>query len=153
VTETFAIVPAQGRAALIIAVLVGLLLVGVMAMLIQSVRGGQASRFEVSESGLRLRGDLWGRQVPASAIKGDGVRLVDLSAAPELAPKWRTMGAAVPGYSSGWFKLRNGERALLYLTARTQAVYVPTTQGYSLLLSPQDPERFVARLKEVAGAR
>lgn len=152
-TETFAIVPAQGRADFIITGLVGLLLVGVMVMLILSMRGGRASRFEVSDTGIRLRGDLWGRQVPASAIRGEGVRLVDMSAAPELAPKWRTMGAAVPGYSSGWFKLKNGEKALLYLTTRKQVAYVPTTLGYSLLLSPQDPERFVARVKEIAGGR
>lgn len=45
--------------------------------------------------------------------------------------------------------LRNGEEALLYLTDRRRAVYVPTTLGYSLLLSEQ-PERFVERLRAIA---
>jgi hypothetical protein len=39
------------------------------------------------------------------------------------------MGTAVPGYRSGWFRLRNGREALVYLTDRSQAVHVPTTPG------------------------
>jgi hypothetical protein len=60
------------------------------------------------------------------------------------------MGTAFPSYRAGWFRLRNGEKALLYLTDSRRAVYVPTTRGYSLLFSPQQPERFVERLRAVA---
>jgi hypothetical protein len=43
-------------------------------------------------------------------------------------------------------RLRNGEKALLYLTDRSRAVYVPTHDGYSVLLSPADPDAFLAAL-------
>jgi hypothetical protein len=56
----------------------------------------------------------------------------------------------MPGYQAGWFRLRNGESALLYLTDRTRAVYVPTELGYSLLLSPSDPERFLEAIRSAA---
>ena len=59
------------------------------------------------------------------------------------------MGTGLPGYQSGWFRLRNGERALLYLTDRTRAVYVPTTAGFSVLLSPAEPDRFIAALQVI----
>jgi Bacterial PH domain len=62
----------------------------------------------------------------------------------------RRVGTAMPGYLSGWFRLRDGEKALLYLTDRTRAVYVPTRSGYSVLLSVTEPERFLARLREIA---
>jgi hypothetical protein len=52
----------------------------------------------------------------------------------------------MPGYQSGWFRLKNGEKALLYLTDRSRAVYVPTTAGYSVLLSPDDPDGFLKAL-------
>jgi hypothetical protein len=87
--------------------------------------------------------------VPAAALRTDEARVVDLRAEPQLAPRTRTMGTAVKGYAAGWFRLRNGDKALLYLTNRAQAVYVPTTQGYSLLLSPQRPDVFVERLRVV----
>lgn len=62
------------------------------------------------------------------------------------------MGTGLPGYRAGWFRLRNGEKALLYVTDGSRAVYIPTNRGYSLLLSSQNPERLVNRLREIAQA-
>lgn len=63
------------------------------------------------------------------------------------------MGTGLPGYQAGWFRLTNGERALLYLTDRRRAVYVPTTAGYSVLLSPAEPDAFVSALRAIAQRR
>jgi hypothetical protein len=35
---------------------------------------------------------------------------------------------------AGWIRLKNDEKALVYLTGRTAVLYVPTRQGYSILL-------------------
>jgi hypothetical protein len=40
----------------------------------------------------------------------------------------------------------------LYLTDRRRAVYIPTGAGYSLLLSPADPDGFLSRLRAVLGS-
>jgi len=152
-TETFQMIPAQGRLLWFIAAFVAVLMIGVVLLLIASARGASHSRFEISDSGLRLRGDLYGRFVPASAILGDDVRVVSLTASNDLAPRSRRAGTSVPGYQAGWFRLRNGEKALLYVTERERAVYVPTTAGYSLLISPQNPDRFVDRLRSIAGGQ
>jgi hypothetical protein len=58
----------------------------------------------------------------------------------------RTLGTGLPGYKAGWFRLGNGEKALVYLTDLERAVYVPTRAGYSLLLSPADPQAFLNAL-------
>jgi hypothetical protein len=63
------------------------------------------------------------------------------------------MGTGLPGYQAGWFRLRNGDRALLYLTDRSKAVYVPTTEGYGVLLSPAEPEQFLAALNTLTARR
>ena len=73
-------------------------------------------------------------------------RRVDFAQAPELLPGRKTMGTSFSGYQAGWFRLRNGDRALLYLTDRQKAVYVPTTEGYGVLLSPSEPEKFLSVL-------
>jgi hypothetical protein len=119
-------------------------------MLITTVRGSRVSRFELSNAGLRLRGDLYGRLIPANTIRGRAARIVDLASTRDLQPRWRTMGTAYPGYRAGWFRLRNGEKALVYLTETNRTVYVPTRNGYSVLLTPQQPERFLERLRAVA---
>ena len=148
--ETFAMVPSTSRGLWIFVVLILVVLGTAAFILIVTARGAVTSRFELSEAGLRLRGDLYGRMIPATALRGGATRIVDLASTRELRPRWKTIGTALPSYRAGWFQLRNGEKALLYLTDSRHAVYVPTTQGYSLLLSPQQPERFVERLRAIA---
>ncbi len=144
--STFPIAPATSRYLwLLIPVLI--LMIGAAALLVASVRGAHSSTFEIRPDGLRLHGDLYGRLIPRAELRVDLARRVDLTREEGLRPKWRRMGTALPGYQAGWFRLRNGEKALLYLTDRTRAVYVPTTAGYVLLLSPADPDAFLSRLR------
>ena len=146
--NVFPIAPAESRYLwLLIPVIVVLL--GGMALITTTVRGAHASRFAIRAEGLRLEGDLYGRLVPKAQLRVDLARRVDLGREEELRPKWRRMGTALPGYQAGWFRLRNGEKALLYLTDRTRAVYIPTTAGYSLLLSPADPDEFLSQLRRM----
>src|ERR1041385_4397029 len=153
--NVFPIAPAESRylwSLIPVTVLLLGVLIGGVGLLATSVRGAQASRFEIAGDGLRLVGDLYGRVVPKRDIRVDGARRVDLAREAGLQPKWRRIGTALPGYQAGWFRLRNGEKALLYLTDRTRAVYIPTTAGYSLLLSPADPDAFLSRLRAVLGS-
>ena len=145
--DVFTIAPVAGRAFWLV-----LLVPGLVLALVVGVLGAHAARFEVSAEGLRLRGDLYGRTIPIGDIRAGDARRINLAATPDLAPRRRTMGTGLPGYRSGWFRLRNGERALLYLTDWSRAVYVPTTDGYSLLLSPADPDRFLAALRQASQA-
>ncbi len=146
--NVFPIAPAESRYLwFLIPVIV--ILFGAMALLVTSVRGAHASRFAIRADGLRLEGDLYGRLVPKSQLRVDLARRVDLGREEELRPKGRRIGTALPGYQAGWFRLRNGEKTLLYLTDRTRAVYIPTIAGYSLLLSPADPDGFLFQLRDV----
>jgi Bacterial PH domain len=110
--------------------------------------GLTAPKLEITDTGLRLSGEFYGRFIPASELNLEQSRLVDLTREPNLMPTIRTFGTGLPGYSTGWFRLRNGTKALLYLTNRKQAVYVPTTAGYSVLVSPKDPAGFLAQLQK-----
>src|SRR5581483_10765699 len=138
--QTFPIAPAGARPMWALAIVLAAVIVSVGLVLFFLLRGGSASRFEVSPAGIRLGGGLYGRFIPAAQIRGDSARRVDLREEAGLRPRWRTFGIGLPGYQAGWFRLRDGEKALLYLTDRTRAVYVPTTAGYALLVSPQDPD-------------
>ena len=78
--EVFHIVPATGRGTwpLLMALLVtvlggGLVLIGV------SMRGSKHATFEVSPTGLQIKGDLYGRRLPASTLRGGAARVVDLT--------------------------------------------------------------------------
>jgi hypothetical protein len=100
-------------------------------------------RFLVSENGIRISGDLYGRSVPAQQLFLDQARAVNLKQEPDLRPGLKTNGAAMPGYRAGWFRLRNGAKALVFLTDDSRVAYLPTTEGYALLLSVADPDSFI----------
>lgn len=150
--ETFKIVPAgtnpvwlYGFLFFIVALFV------VLGWVVQrSVTGATASTFIVSETGLKIKGDLYGRTIPMKELRLQEAKAVDLAASEELRPKWKRAGTSFPGYQSGWFTLRSGEKALLYLTDRSRVAYLPTQKGYSVLLSVEDPHQLIASLRRNA---
>ncbi|MFW2438827.1 MAG: PH domain-containing protein [Arenicellales bacterium] len=145
--EVFLISPASPKPLWFLAIIC-LILTVVLVALAYTAYSTRHSRVEVGHDRIRLAGDFWGREIPFRQIKVAGARILDLNRSVEHAPKRRTLGTGMPGYASGWFRLRNGEKALVYLTRRHDVVYVPTSDGYSLLLSVDEPERFIETLQQ-----
>ena len=145
--QVFTIVPASSGPVWMLAgiALLMLLLVALFMWLAYSSRN---VRFELSGGGLNIAGVMYGRQIPASALRADGVRVLDLHRDRDYQMRWRTNGAGLPGFSAGWFKLRNGEKSLCFVTDRSRVVYVPTSEGYSVLLSVPEPEAFKTALAD-----
>jgi hypothetical protein len=147
--DVFAISPASPRPLWFLAVICVLLAVVLLA-LAYTAYSSRNSRVELESDRIRLVGDFWGREIPFNQLKVSAARILDLTRDTEYSPKRRTFGTGLPGYASGWFRLRGGEKALVYLTERRHVVYVPTSDGYSLLLSVEDPEKFIAALRRYA---
>lgn len=146
-TQTFTIMPADVRWLWFIAIVPAIAMLITIVVLGKAIAGARNARFELSAEGLLLEGDFYGRLISASQLRIGEARRVELGSEPDLTPVRRTLGTGLRGYQAGWFRLRNGEKALLYLTDRTRAVYVPTTEGYSVLLSPSEPDAFLAALR------
>ncbi|HEX7087143.1 MAG TPA: PH domain-containing protein [Vicinamibacterales bacterium] len=145
--QEFPIAPGSVRGIWLLIGFVALVMSVSLGFVLASAIGARAARFQVSPEGLRLRGDVYGRLIPAAELRVDDARRVDFRTSPELTPRSRTLGTGLPGYQAGWFRLRSGEKALLFVTDRQRAVYVPTTAGYSVLLTPADPDGFIEALR------
>src|SRR5262249_28412577 len=104
--------------------------------------GSRIVTLEVSERGLQIRGDVYGRLIPASALQVGQARAFDSG----HTPTSRTNGIGLPNYKSGWFQLANGSKALLCVTDWSRAVVVPTTESFELIVSPEDPAAFLNAL-------
>jgi hypothetical protein len=118
-------------------------------LLLSSMRGATKASFELNAEGLRLRGDVYGRFIPANEPVPERAERVDIRTG-AMRPAIRTVGTAVPGYRAGWFRLANGEKALLYVTDPQRVVHIPTTAGYSLLLSVAETDQFVQQMHTLA---
>jgi hypothetical protein len=104
-------------------------------------------QLEVSSQHLCIKGIVFRKTIPMSDLQVSLARIVDLDQEPNLRPCIKLYGIGLPGFRSGWFLLKERERALLVLSGSHLAVYVPTSQGYALLLSPERIEEFLAALK------
>ena len=144
--EVFSISPASSKPLWFIAIITTLLTL-VLAMLVYTGYSSQHSRVELRSDRLQLVGDFWGRTIPLESIEASQAVIVDLDQRSEYSPQRRTFGTGLPGYASGWFRLRNGEKALVYLTRSKQIVYIPTLLDYVLLLSVEKPKRFIETLQ------
>lgn len=142
--QVFPMIPAAGNAAywimipFAIVMLIALLVVGF------SMRASKKTEFILSAGSLEIKGDVYARKIPAEKLRWSEARRVDLLQEPQLNPKFKTIGTAMPGYNAGWFRLKNGSKALLALTDKSHVVYIPTTEDYSILLSIADPDAFLA---------
>ncbi|SRR5579883_104306 len=79
------------------------------------------------------------RLVALRQLAPRGLREVDLELHPDLRPLLRTMGIGLPGFSGGWYRLRNGRKALCLLTERQRVCVLEDDVGVMYLLSLADP--------------
>lgn len=144
--EIFPIAPAGSSAMLLLLPIAVLLVAGLVLVIITAIAIGRGS-VEVSPGNMRIKAPLYGRSIPLTSLIPEQARVIDISRENELRPKWRTNGIGLPNYAAGWFKLQNGEKALLLVTDKKKVLYLPTRDGYSILLSAVEPERLLALLK------
>jgi len=147
--DSFAIGPVNAKPLWFFAVIL-VIFTALMVFFVWSAWSTRHSRVDIAAAGIRLVGDLWGRRIPFEKLHVDQARRINLHQEQDYALRSRTMGTGLPGYAAGWFRLRNGEKALVYVTRQDDVVHIPTTEGYSLLLSVDAPERFLARLRDAA---
>jgi hypothetical protein len=107
------------------------------------------AQFIVTDKGLRIKSTfLYSRIIPYSIMKKDEIRPINLKEDKDWQPVWRSNGIGLPGYQEGWFRMKNGSRALLFLTNREKVILIPTVKDYSILISTIDNEGLQKALKE-----
>jgi len=142
----FGIIPASPGPVvfLLVIAVIFIVIIGLLAYIAYSSKN---VRFEVSDEGLRISRSLYGRFIPKEEISTEDIRILNLNIDSEYKPKRRTNGAGLPGYAEGWFKLKNDEKALVFVTDRSSVVYIPTSKDYSVLLSVREAEEFTESVR------
>ena len=97
--------------------------------------------FTVDHDALEIHGDISNRRMDRSALLiGAARRLPRAEYQSEMRPVLKMNGVGAPGYLSGWFRLRNGQKAFIYVTDAEKIVLVPTVDDYVVMLTPDDPD-------------
>ncbi len=126
-------------------------LLGAIALVIDW--GMRRHRIRLDAGGLEVVTSFYRRRLALAELQIDHARVIDLDERTELQPMVKTLGTSLPGFQSGWFRLRNMHKALVATVSGKRVLYLPTTRGFDLLLQPRRPQALLERLQELAAAR
>jgi hypothetical protein len=124
----------------------GIVCVGLVAFILSFGLQGKKAVFSLTSRALVIRPGVYGRTIPREDIDIPNIRVINLDYDRNYQPRWRMNGAGLPGYSVGWFKLQNGEKALMFVTDRSNVVYIPTRKNYSVLLSVKQADEMARQM-------
>jgi hypothetical protein len=95
----------------------------------------------------------WSRVIPVAELELDRAEVVDLAQRPPLRPTLKLVGSRVPGYCSGYFRLRGGARAAVAITDARRVLVLPRRNGNYVLLSLENPASLLEALRRAAARR
>ena len=146
-TESFEIISPSSSALWTFIPIIGflLLLAGAFGYFLYSSYNTTVS---LTPDDVEIRGALYSRTIPLNQIDVEEARVIDLALDKDFAPKLRTNGIGIPGYQAGWFKLKNGRKALLHVTNKSNILLLPTSGDYDVLLSVGNANTFLEQLRD-----
>ncbi|HEX5122687.1 MAG TPA: PH domain-containing protein [Rhodanobacteraceae bacterium] len=109
-----------------------------MAVTLWIVRMTRRIAVTLDDDALTVGAGIATKRFALATLCANGVRTVDLAAHPELKPRLRTWGIGLPGLASGWFRLRNGGKALCVLKGNERVTVLRSDDGTWVLLSLED---------------
>lgn len=104
------------------------------------------STLSIDEGTLKIHSLLYKTDLSLSHIDKENVRVINMYDE-NLKITVRTNGIGLPHAQIGWFR-GSGGKYKLYVTDRTSVLYLPTTEGYTILFSSKDAEQIVKLIKE-----
>lgn len=120
---------------------------GAMGMLLSCwlVFKQETATLEITNDAVLIHAGWYSQEIPKSSLRLEEARFINLEEERQLQPVARTNGTGAPGLRAGWFKLRNGDKAFLLVTRKSNVLYLPT-QDYIMLVSLEKPEEFLDAL-------
>ena len=132
----------------IVMVLAVALVMGAIALFLDRML--ERHRLLLDAGGIEVATTFYRQRIAFAELKLDAARVVRLDEHPELKPLLKSNGYALPGFRSGWFRLRNWRKAFVATSDGERVLWLPTTRGFDLLLQPRDPQRLLDRLRGLA---
>jgi hypothetical protein len=130
----------------LVAMLAVALVMGAIALFLDRML--ERHRLLLDAAGIEVATTFYRQRIAFPELKLDAARVVRLDEHPELKPLLKSNGYALPGFRSGWFRLRNWQKAFVATSDGERALWLPTSRGFGLLLQPRDPQRLLDRLRE-----
>ena len=89
---------------------------------------------------------IYGRKIPIENILINEIKTINLNQDEEYSISARTNGISLPNYKFGWMRLKNGKKALVYLTNKEKVLLIPT-KDFVILFSMKRTEEFINKIE------
>lgn len=113
----------------------------------------QRHHLSLGDAGLEIVTTFYRRRLALAELDLAHARPIDLDERPEYRPLLKTNGMALPGFQSGWFRMRNGGKAFVARVGGQRVLRIPTARGFDLILQARQPQALLERLRTLADAR
>jgi len=123
------------------------ILLGISVLLVGIIFSMKNTSISIKDNEIIIKSFLYGRKIPIDEVLFDEIKTVNLNESKEYNVAVRTNGIYLPNFLSGWTRLKNGKKALAYLTNREKVLFMPT-QNFIVLFSMEKTDEFVSKLNE-----
>jgi hypothetical protein len=103
----------------------------------------------IKDSAVIIHSFPYGRKIPLEHILADEARAINLNENKEYAVSIRTNGIGLPHFHSGWMRLNNGKKALVFITNKDNVLLMPV-KDYVVLFSMDKIEEFISGIKSAS---
>jgi len=112
--------------------------------------GLRRQSLQVDAQCITVRSSFFRTQVAIAQLQLDQARVVDLAEHTELRPLLKVRGYGLPGFRSGWYRLRDRRKAFVATADSRLLLWLPSSAGHGLLLDVRDPSALLLQLRELA---
>ena len=103
------------------------------------------STLSLTNRELIIKSIFYGKKIPIGNILTHEIKAVNLNENQEYAVAYRTNGIRLPNILLGWMRLKSGQKALAFVTDKTNVTLIPTTK-FVILFSMTNIEEFIGKI-------
>ena len=122
-----------------------LVLLGLFIGIIFAIKNTSIS---INEKDIVIKSFLYGRKISINDVLLNEVQSINLKQNDEYNVILRTNGIGLPNFLSGWMRLKNGKKALVFLTNRENVLLMPT-KDFIVLFSMEKTEEIITKLNGI----
>jgi len=111
--------------------------------LISAIR---STTLTLTDKELIIKSSLYGRKIKLENIRSNEIRAVNLDESPEYAISYRSNGMSLPNFKMGWMRLKNREKALVFISDKSSVAVIPT-KDFLVLFSMDNIDEFINKMK------
>ena len=119
--------------------IVFLIILGLLIGIIFSIKN---TSITIKDNEIIVRSFIYGRKISLDDVLVNEIQAINLKQNTEYNISIRTNGIGLPNFYSGWMRLNNGKRALVFLTNRENVLMIPT-KDFVVLFSMERAEEFI----------